>query len=39
MPEEDEGSDVAGKPTCTMHNVANLQESGEDGPSLDDLMS
>ena len=39
MPEEDEGPHVTGKATCAMHNVANLQESSEDGPSLDDLMS
>ena len=39
MSEEDECPQVAGEDTCAMHNVANLQESGEGGPSLDDLRS
>ena len=39
MPEEDEGPQVAGEATCAMHDVANLQENGEGGPSLDDLVS
>ena len=39
MLEEDEGPQVAGKATCAMHDVANLQENGEGGPSLDDLVS
>ena len=36
MLEVDEGPQVAGK---AMHDVANLQENGEGGPSLDDLVS
>ena len=39
MPEKDEGPQVAGEATCAMHDVANLQENGEGGPSLDDLVS
>ena len=39
MPEEDEGPQVAGEATCAMHDVANPQDNGEGGPSLDDLVS
>ena len=39
MPEEDEGPQVAVEATCAMHDVANLHDNGEGGPSLDDLVS
>ena len=38
MSEEDEDPQVAGEATCAMHDVANLQENGENGPSLNKLV-
>ena len=37
--EGDEGPQVAGEATSAMHDVADLQHSGNSGPSLDELTS
>ena len=37
--EEDEGPQVAGEATSAMHDVANLQDNEDGGPSLEELVS
>ena len=37
--EENEGPQVAGEATSVMHDVVNLQQNDESGPSFDDLVS
>ena len=39
IPEDDKDPHIAREAICDMHDVANLQENGEGGLSLDDLVS